>query len=303
MALALPAGGSSLISCPLASEAASLFRANTTVAISRAWLDDQGGEQVEQADEGMMLPEELSSLQVVPCGPKDSGSQNCLVVGTTGQRVVQMAADGSQTAAAPVWLPKRLLHEHHGDAFGPGAFAVVEERYLAMLHRNSSRLRLLDLHGGGQEIASWGLPLRPGGSKGGWASICAGGDAVYALEDRAQPELWRFPLPKAQKPVERLNQASILSSVASLRVHREVGVPILVISLAVCWVLLHRWFSGDSAKEERDIKQISSDQTSSSASMQGEPEAGATEEPFQSASTSPECTSDTGPSASIMVLH
>jgi len=227
-AMVLPRRGKSLISCPLPGSnglklAVSAQKAgHRTLPIRKAWLNDRGGVQLDDAKnmdtEGLLHPEELSSVGTAPCiaattnSATPSGSQQgdseCVVVGTTGRRVVQMMQSGAEKAQ---WIPKQLLHHSHEEVPGPGAFAFLGGRYLGVLERQEGLLHFLDLHQGGQRIGSWQLPY--GTEKGvpkDWAAICAGGDHIYALEDKADPSVWRFSAPQ-----ELLTDADQASSSAS----------------------------------------------------------------------------------------
>merc|ERR1711933_607056 len=85
--------------------------------LGRAWLRDRGGvplDPIPGKEEDFLHPEELSSVGVVPCRPsptsntfKGAGGE-CVVVGTTARRVVQMSVrelDGNKST----WVPQRLL--------------------------------------------------------------------------------------------------------------------------------------------------------------------------------------------------
>ncbi|CAE7351245.1 ATJ10 [Symbiodinium natans] len=188
-ATVMPLKGDRLLSCPL-------FAANGTShpsegALGREWLEDRGGSPLdENSGLGHLLhPEEMTSLGTLPCPTKYEDEQpskihDCVVVGTTAGRLVQLGRGLSQDT----WLPRRLLQRHASEVPGPGAFAVLGRgRFLGVLHRGASAVRLLDLAAGGREHSTWSLP-QPAqdatlDSPGHFAGICAGKDALYALQE------------------------------------------------------------------------------------------------------------------------
>jgi len=201
-ATVLPLKGDRLLSCPL-------FAANGTTELAggtlgREWLEDRGGSPLdENSGLGHLLhPEEVTSLGTSPCPAKFEDEQpakihDCLVVGTTARRLVQLGRGLSQET----WLPRRLLQRQAAEVPGPGAFAVLGRgRFLGVLHRDASTVRLLDLATGGREHASWVLPRPPQDSTidglGHFAGICAGKDALYALQAGPSPSVWRFRHPQ-----------------------------------------------------------------------------------------------------------
>ena len=165
--------------------------------LGRAWLEDRGGEAPVGLghEAGLLHPEELSSLRVAPC--LGALGEECLTVGTTARRLVQLAQRpaAGEGAAPAAFVPRRLLRADHGEVPAAGALALLGRRYLALLHRGQGVLSVLDLRRDGKEAGRWMLP-RSGGTAGGrWASICSGGGALYALASGEEPSLWRFPVP------------------------------------------------------------------------------------------------------------
>lgn len=213
-ALILPKRGHSLVSCPLSGRASHDENSSLPVIpglqgsllLSRAWLEDSGGAPLDGSSsksEGFLHPEEISSISTAPCPGDDRNAwrnkASCVVVGTTSRRVVQLSV-GESSSSEQMWVPRRLLQDDHGEVPGPGSLALLGRRYLGVLDRKTSLIRVIDLQRGGTSAGIWKLPSishHHGGSSrpGEWASICAGGDSFYALEDREGPALWRFPLP------------------------------------------------------------------------------------------------------------
>lgn len=199
--LVLPKHATSLVSCPLVAgdgeePKAGKKMTSATQLLARAWLSDRGGVAQNAEDaEHFLIPEDVASLAVAPCG---KGDAECAVLGTTGQRVVLMDAVGKAAEGkSPSVVPRRLLHSDHGEVPGAGAMAVVDGRYLAVLLRDSGNVRMLDMQRGGADSGVWRLP-KPTANQGGggkWNAICGVGDSFYALEEGDNPSLWRFPAP------------------------------------------------------------------------------------------------------------
>lgn len=204
-ALVLPRFGNSLVSCPLGAPEllqrgvgqppANVSRQLKAAHLARAWLEDRGGAPLDgrAPPGGFLEPEDIASLAAVPCGAGLSGAP-CAVVGTTARRVVQLVSRGRE-GQGQEWVPKRLVRKDHGEVPGPGAFALLGGRYLATLHRAGSHVRVTDLSEGGRSMSSWSLPSVAEGEERRWASICSGGNSLFALEDRENPSLWRFSVP------------------------------------------------------------------------------------------------------------
>lgn len=200
-ALILPHQGEDLVSCALRHRPeATVAPAPASLPLGRAWLEDYGSASLEAAEGshsrgGHLHAEEISSVEAISCNASlGRPERDCVVVGTTAGRVVQMsvveARDGTR-----LWAPRRTLLENPcGEVLGPGAFAVLEGgRFLAVLQRGESVLLVLDLERGGAHVTKWRLPPLVAGS--GWASVCATGDDIFALEDGEEPALWRLPIP------------------------------------------------------------------------------------------------------------
>lgn len=152
------------------------FLKNASVPLARAWLDDYAGE-------------EPSSLSMAPCQSMEGGPSECPVLGTSAGRAVQLGP-GHVGDGEAAWVPRRTLLEVGGRAIQPGAFAEVGGGKLGVLHDNGRHVRLFGTALGGAADAAWRLPAAPKGLQ--WASVCAGGDAVYALDNGENPDLWRF---------------------------------------------------------------------------------------------------------------
>jgi len=189
--------GEHLVSCPLGGGASlSLLQGQGAQAmpLGRAWLRDRGGEPLEgepEAEEGLLQPEEISALSSTPCAPGQSfhATNECVAVGTTGRRVAQLglANLGDRGAA---WVPRRLLEGDRGEVPRSGMLALFGQHYLAALYPSTSKISLMDLRSGGGSAGTWRLPKPKGAGK--WASICAGREAIFAMEDAENPTLWRF---------------------------------------------------------------------------------------------------------------
>lgn len=209
-AIVLPLQGDHLHSCPLVAPTSLAQSDRTTVAsnssqrsIARSWLEDRGGVPLA-GDEGLtalLHPEEMTSLSTAPClAPKGSRSngQNCLVIGTTARRIVQLDGE-NKVDQKSTWMPRRLLQKLGPEVPGPGSFAMLDDgRYLGVLHRHADEVRLLDLQAGGKPVGMWKLPS-PADRNERWAGICAGGGTLYALQAGDQPSIWRFPHPTLPK--------------------------------------------------------------------------------------------------------
>jgi len=207
-ALMLQLRGRSLVPCPLQSDAAVATGQNSSqgqpweVPLGRSWLEDRGGVAEDDEEEDLFHPEELASMiGPFPCAAAGNlgAQEDCLVMGTTSRRVVQLTPAGGVGRAAPprAWVPRRLLREDHGEVPGPGSLALLGGRYLGILHRGEGRLEVLDLQSDGRSIGTWRLPQPRQehiGKPRRWASICAGGGAFYALEEGEAPGLWRMEL-------------------------------------------------------------------------------------------------------------
>lgn len=199
-ALAMPRYGENLVSCPLRLEDDGAGARASMMSMGREWLDDRGGQMLDEPDadglEGLLHPEELSSLSIFPCG-----TDECAVVGTTAQRVVQMSK-----APTGSLVPWRSLRESHGEALGAGSITSLDSsgRRLAVLQRGEGLLRVVDMSKGGLDAGVWRLQPDPadvihGGLPKGWSAVCAGGGSLFALEeekDGKAPSLWRFRMPK-----------------------------------------------------------------------------------------------------------
>jgi len=212
-ALLLPREGERLIHCSISRDdrsgnesltresrgvlAQTSSESSMPLLLRRAWLDDRGASALEGSpfedseDEVDDHPEEISAIAAIPC-IADIAKQ-CLVVGTTARRVVLLAARQlGDSATGPVWVPQRILNNDVGEVPGPGAFALLGDRHLGILLRGRGRLRVLDLHNGGNHAADIQLP-----SKQHWDSVCAGGNSIFALEHGDDPSLWQFAAPES----------------------------------------------------------------------------------------------------------
>lgn len=153
------------------------FLTNSSVPLARAWLDDYVGE-------------EPTSLSVASCPWMEGGSSECPVVGTSAGRVVQLGPGHVGDASEAAWVPRRLLMEDDGDSVQPGAFAEVGGGQLGVLNSEGRHLHVLDTQVGAGWRNRWRLPTAPKGLQ--WSSVCASGDAVYALDSGESPDVWRF---------------------------------------------------------------------------------------------------------------
>jgi len=212
--LLLPRQGKHLVSCHMPGQGKSAARAGTgavenksgkmheslaqmdsvALPLHQAWLDDRGGAALtfspheDHASED--IPEEISAVAIIPCVANAGGQ--CLAVGTTARRVVELVAKPiGGPAALLTWVPRRILSNDIGEVPGPGAFALLGERYLSVLLRGSGELSVLDLENGGSHTAHrLQLPKQRL-----WSSVCSGGGNIFALEHGDDPSLWRFSAP------------------------------------------------------------------------------------------------------------
>eukprot|EP00403_Amphidinium_massartii_P027125 CAMPEP_0178391890 /NCGR_PEP_ID=MMETSP0689_2-20121128/11396_1 /TAXON_ID=160604 /ORGANISM="Amphidinium massartii, Strain CS-259" /LENGTH=882 /DNA_ID=CAMNT_0020012447 /DNA_START=104 /DNA_END=2752 /DNA_ORIENTATION=+ len=177
-----------------------------TLPLSQAWLQEGLASRVPGAAPMVQSRENVSSVTLVPC---PNGGGKCLVLGTTRHRLVHMEVgevqgDEVDSASESSWIPRHVLEEHHSEASAPGTLTAVGSSNVAVLHRGSGKLHLLDINQGGSLVGVWQLPSTssPHGASDGhtttmpesWASICAGSESLYALEAGDSPHLWRFPL-------------------------------------------------------------------------------------------------------------
>lgn len=189
--------GEHLVSCPLGDRTSlALLQGQSALAmpLGRGWLRDRGAEPLEdepEAEEGFLQPEEIASLSIAPCASGQSfhAVNECVAVGTTGRRVAQLglASLGDRGTA---WVPRRLLDADRGEVPKSGTLALFGQHYLAALYPSTSKISLMDLRSGGSSAGTWRLPKPKG--VGQWASICAGREAIFAMEDAENPTLWRF---------------------------------------------------------------------------------------------------------------
>lgn len=189
--------GEHLVSCPLGDGSSlSLLQGQSALAmpLGRGWLRDRGAEPLEdepEAEEGFLQPEEISSLSIAPCASGQSfhAVNECVAVGTTGRRVAQLGLAGLGDRGT-AWVPRRLLDADRGEVPRSGTLALFGQHYLAALYPSTSKISLMDLRSGGSSAGTWRLPKPKG--VGQWASICAGREAIFAMEDAENPTLWRF---------------------------------------------------------------------------------------------------------------
>lgn len=196
----LPSSAKHLISCPLTS--GELVQRNGTlsllghtrtmsaasVPLARNWL-----EQVHNDEGTPMFTEELSALAATPCSK--GAKENCLVLGTSGRRLVRMAMQGTRPTSPPIWVPRQVLLEGHFEAPSSGSLALLQNRYMAVLHRKARAVHLYDMDNDGEPFRSWKLP--PGDKANHrWVSLCAGGGSLFAMEDGNKPSIWRFTFPE-----------------------------------------------------------------------------------------------------------
>merc|ERR1719198_2132002 len=95
----------------------------------------------------------------------------------------------------PTWVPRRVLLEGHFEAPSSGSLALLQNRYLGVLHRKASAVHLYDMDNDGEPFRSWRLPPGPTANHR-WSSLCAGGGSFFAMEDGHEPSIWRFTFPK-----------------------------------------------------------------------------------------------------------
>lgn len=212
--LVLPRHGEHLVSCPLhqssdemphptntstmggGAEVALIEQAtesSRSMPVGRAWLDDRGSALLNDVEHRHrhVFPEEISSVVSVPCDSANGAASDCIVMGTTGRRLVQMKV-GAATENNPSWMPKRMVRRDHVEVPVAGSLALLGMQYLGVLHQNQSTVHAFDLKQGGAHIGSWRLPPAPTSN---WASVCAGGNSIYALAGGEDPSLWRFEAP------------------------------------------------------------------------------------------------------------
>mmetsp|Transcript_95840 Transcript_95840/g.228271 ORF Transcript_95840/g.228271 Transcript_95840/m.228271 type:complete len:808 (-) Transcript_95840:110-2533(-) len=192
-ALVMPLRGQHLVSCPLAEKN---WSSSAASPLSRAWLEDRGGIPLDEHRglSHLFHPEEMSAMSMAPC--PGEASEDCLVVGTTARRLVQMARGSSLGVTLDTWLPRRLLQRDGHELPGPGSFAVLGNRFLGVLQRESNSVRLLDLGAGGRLHSIWNLPLIKGDDGPSFSGICAAENGLFALQAGPTPAVWRFAVPK-----------------------------------------------------------------------------------------------------------
>lgn len=221
-ALVFPRKGEHLIDCPLVSTFDSEMKDSTkktllgagrtkssdmsSSMLHRAWLDDRGAAALDNSlvdsdnTEPHDHPEEISALRKIPCTADDKTNSECVVVGTTGRRVVLLKSVRSDVASGKTsWVPQQVLNHDIGEVPGPGAFALIGGNYLGVLLRNEGKVKMLALQGGDSDSHSFQLP-----SDKTWDAICAGAGHIFAMESGTNPSLWKFaaPQPVASAPIE-----------------------------------------------------------------------------------------------------
>lgn len=172
----------------------------TREPMGTAWLQDRDSLAPQPADgPGLRIPEALTSVSAVPCQTPRSTSRDCLAVGTTAGRLVQLRHHQPTTKEeASSWLPYRLLQDRLTEVPGAGSLSLLPGgRYIGLLQQMTGIIRLLDLEDGGAEKVAFQLPQRRGEVRGRWGSLCVGGGAIYALEAGETPGLWQFQPPRS----------------------------------------------------------------------------------------------------------
>lgn len=196
-AVVMPLKGQQLVSCPLLAKNWSSSGLARPLAVS--WLEDRGGAPLEehQGLRHLLHPEEMSAISTAPCPVLDGKTdEDCLVVGTTARRLVQLARGRQMQDSDDIWLPRRLLQRSGEEPLGPGAFAAFGKKYLGVLQKDANSIAVLDLSAGGRTVGQWSLP-RPSEAKddAGFSGLCASDEALFALQAGPAPSVWRFPHP------------------------------------------------------------------------------------------------------------
>eukprot|EP00435_Cladocopium_sp_Y103_P072352 s502_g40.t1 len=196
-AVVMPLKGQELVSCPLLTKNWSSSGLARPLAVS--WLEDRGGAPLEehQGLKHLLHPEEMSAISTAPCPVLDGKpDEDCLVVGTTARRLVQLARGRQMQDSDDIWLPRRLLQRSGEEPLGPGAFAAFGKKFLGVLQKDANSIAVLDLSAGGRTVGQWSLP-RPSEAKddAGFSGLCASDDALFALQAGPAPSVWRFPHP------------------------------------------------------------------------------------------------------------
>lgn len=209
-ALVLPRKSAQLVNCPLDSSAQQETKdsskkpllgagrvkpaAIVSSVLHRAWLDDRGASSLEESPfEGAGSdihnhPEEISAMRKIFCPPDLNTQVECVVVGTTARRVVLLANLGlDPLSEKSAWVPRQILNHDVGEVPGPGAFALFGKRYLGVLLRNSSIVKLIDLQSADLDGHDLHLPKEQR-----WSAICGGGGHLFGMEAGTNPSLWRF---------------------------------------------------------------------------------------------------------------
>lgn len=174
-------------------------------SLGRAWLEDRGGEKLnqnfERVDAGILEPEELSAVVSAPCAGNahaNGANTGCVVVMTTARRLVLMGGTPRNDHLRPALVPRRLLRQQsHDTTPDVGSLAMLDNRYLGILDQKFSTVQFIDVGNGGHISGTWKLPeLSPKVSRSKWSSICAGGGAFFALSENADEfNLWRLQVP------------------------------------------------------------------------------------------------------------
>lgn len=190
----MPLKGQELISCPLSEKNVSTSLLARPLA--REWLEDRGGAPLEehQGLKHLLHPEEISALSMAPCPLFDGApvEEDCLVVGTTARRLVQLSRGKQLASDKETWLPRRLLRRS-GESLGPGAFTAIGKRLLVVLEKEANSVSVLDLFAGGRSVARWTLPRPEEKEDAGYSGLCASHEHLFALQAGPTPTVWRFP--------------------------------------------------------------------------------------------------------------
>eukprot|EP00434_Breviolum_minutum_P016571 symbB.v1.2.014610.t1/scaffold1070.1/size140010/6 len=195
-AVVMPLKGQELVSCPLLEK--NWSSSGLARPLAASWLEDRGGAPLEEHSglTHLLHPEQMSAISTAPCPTTDGKHEDCLVVGTTARRVVQLARGRAMDQNEESWLPRRLLQRSGEEALGPGAFTALGKKFLGVLQKDANSITVLDLSAGGRSVGQWSLP-RPSEAKddAGFSGLCASGDTLFALQAGPTPSVWRFPHP------------------------------------------------------------------------------------------------------------
>mmetsp|Transcript_4006 Transcript_4006/g.9335 ORF Transcript_4006/g.9335 Transcript_4006/m.9335 type:complete len:956 (-) Transcript_4006:123-2990(-) len=176
-----------------------IHRSANVANISDSWLEqlrdtrvavEQASPSEAEANSYSRVEKTLSIAIDDACLKKHASSRECLYVGTTHGHVVQLASTSSKN----LLVPTSILHEGISskvEQLKPSTVRVLNDRFLAVLRKNSQVIQVLDVHSGGTLFGNLWLPKSLPVT-----GFCSGGGYIYMLGAGSSPEMHRIQIPK-----------------------------------------------------------------------------------------------------------